>query len=127
MIFLLKNCLIKANRSLETSRFLIENSDVDAAFNRIYYSIFYAVMALGYKYGFITSKHRQLMGWFNKIFVNEKKVFSNRMYQIYKAAYDNRQDSDYNLVIISEKTLQEAEASLKDAEFFVQEISGFIN
>jgi len=123
---LIRNCLLKSGKSLDSSQILIKNKDVDAAFNRIYYSIFYSVMALGYKYGFITSKHRQLMGWFNKKFINEDKVFTSRMYQIYKTAYDNRQDSDYNLILISNKKMEEVEEALKDAEYFVKQVTEFL-
>ena len=63
---LIKNCIIKADKALESALILINNRDIDAAFNRIYYSIFYSVLARGYKNNFISSKHRQLMGWFNK-------------------------------------------------------------
>ncbi len=123
---LIRNCLFKAGKSLDSSQILLENKDVDAAFNRIYYSIFYSVMALGYKYGFITSKHRQLMGWFNKKFINEDKVFSSRMYQIYKTAYDNRQESDYNLILVTNKKMEEVEEALADADFFVRQIADFL-
>lgn len=44
------------------------------------------------------------------------------MYQIYKTAYDNRQDSDYNLVLLTDKTFDEAESGLKDADFFIRQV-----
>ncbi len=123
---LIKNCTIKADKALESALILINNRDIDAAFNRIYYSIFYSVLALGYKNNFISSKHRQLMGWFNKKFIHEDKIFDDKMYVIYKSAYDNRQDSDYNLILLSDKTIDEAKESLNDAAWFVRKISDYL-
>ncbi|MHB8581552.1 MAG: HEPN domain-containing protein [Ignavibacteriaceae bacterium] len=62
--------------------------------NRIYYSIFYIVSALAMQYNFSTSKHMELLGWFNKNFVFTGKV-SIEMKNIYKDAFENRQESDY--------------------------------
>ena len=42
---------------------LISHDRLRAAINRIYYGMFYALMALGLKYEFETSKHLQLLGW----------------------------------------------------------------
>ena len=39
------------------------------AVNRIYYGLYYAVTALAIKHRFETSKHLQLIGWFNKEFI----------------------------------------------------------
>ena len=49
---------------------LISHDRMRAAVNRIYYSMFYSLLALGLKYEFETSKHAQLIGWFNKTFIN---------------------------------------------------------
>ena len=49
---------------------LISHDRMRAAVNRIYYSMFYSLLALGLKYELETSKHAQLIGWFNKTFIN---------------------------------------------------------
>ena len=49
---------------------LISHDRLRAAINRIYYGMFYSLLALGLKYGFETSKHAQLIGWFNKEFIH---------------------------------------------------------
>jgi len=56
---IIKNCLEKAKRSLISASDSINNNDIDNTINRIYYSIFYSIMALGYKHDFVTSKHGQ--------------------------------------------------------------------
>ena len=47
-IILISNSLEKAERSLNSAKDSLERDDIDNALNRIYYSIFYSVMALGY-------------------------------------------------------------------------------
>jgi uncharacterized protein (UPF0332 family) len=65
------------------------------AVNRIYYGMFYAVSALALKHGFTTSKHKQLIGWFNKNFVKDKKV-DRKFGEIIRDAFDRRTAGDYD-------------------------------
>ena len=71
----------------EHERFLL-------AENRIYYGMFYMVMALALKHGFMTSKHAQLLGWFNKEFVRAGQV-DVALGKVYQAGFEKRQESDY--------------------------------
>jgi uncharacterized protein (UPF0332 family) len=62
-----KNSLIQyrieeAEETIEDVRLLIENGRLRAAVNRIYYGMFYSLLALGLSRGFETSKHPQLIG-----------------------------------------------------------------
>src|SRR4030067_1862090 len=87
--------LEKAQSALDDAEFNTGHNRYYTASNRIYYSIFYSVISLGYLDNFITSKHKQLMGWFNKKYVYEEKVFNENLMKIYKEAYENRAESDY--------------------------------
>jgi len=60
----------QAKRACEDVNFLIENDKLTIAVNRIYYGMFYVLSALAEKYDFHTSKHLQLIGWFNKNFIS---------------------------------------------------------
>ncbi len=60
--------LEQAKETITEAELLIGHSKYRAAVNRIYYGMFYAVSAIGIQYGFATSKHAQLIGWFNKEF-----------------------------------------------------------
>jgi len=73
-ILLINYRIEQAKSTIELARFLIDSSRLVVAVNRIYYGNYYAITALAIKYGFETSKHRQLIGWFNKEF-----VFTNRL------------------------------------------------
>ena len=68
---LIKYRIERAKDSINDVQFLIENNKLTLAVNRIYYGIFYILSALSLKHKFITSKHSQLLGWFNKTFVKE--------------------------------------------------------
>lgn len=99
--------LSKADESLDDVEFLLNNNKLFLAENRIYFTIFYLVSALPLKSDFVTSKHRQLMGWFNKEFVKTGRVPLNTA-AIYKIAYRNRTKADYeyNTIFYMEDTLR---------------------
>jgi len=48
---------------------MLDNGMISAAMNRIYYAGFYIVSALLLLDGFSNSKHRQLIGYFNREYV----------------------------------------------------------
>jgi len=74
-----KDALIKYRKersaeSIQEAKLAIENEMLFNAENRIYYSIYYIVSALGIKNNFSTSKHSQLLGLFNINFFKTKIV-----------------------------------------------------
>ena len=56
--------------------------------------MFYSLLAIGLKYQFETSKHAQLIGWFNKSFIRTGKIDKEYGKMINKS-YTLRQESDY--------------------------------
>ncbi len=74
---------------------LISHDRLRAAINRIYYGMFYALLALGLKYNFETSKHLQLLGWFNKNFIHEGLI-DTKYGKIINKAYNRRTKGDYD-------------------------------
>lgn len=56
----------QAKTSASDALFLIENNRLNVAVNRMYYALFYITSALAIKQQFYTSKHQQLIGWFNE-------------------------------------------------------------
>lgn len=122
---IIENSFQKAEEAFKTAEFNIQNNFLDAAQNRIYYAIFYVVMALGYNEDFTTSKHRQLLGWFNKNFIKDKKIFSVEMNKFYQKAYENRMKSDYEFIWKPNKA--DLVADLKDAKQFIEVVKKYIN
>jgi len=74
---------------------LISNNRLRAAINRIYYSMFYSLLALGLKYKFETSKHAQLIGWFNKNFINTGLIDA-KFGRVLNKAFNRRTKGDYD-------------------------------
>ena len=112
-----------AHQAKDDAILLIKENRYTASVNRIYYSMFHILNALALLYKFQTSKHQQLIGWFNKNFIKPEKI--ERKYAIHlKNAYNIRNKADYgdfvtitkddtinllndlkNFIIILEKTI----------------------
>lgn len=99
---LIKYRLNRAVETLEEAKISIENKRYLLAANRIYYASFYAVSALAIKQEFKTSKHTQLLSWFNKNFVKTEKI-EKRLGKFYLDAFEMRQESDYEDFVVIEK------------------------
>jgi len=124
-----KNILVKRNieksqEAYEAAENLFKSNHLTSALNRIYYAIFYTVTALAYKNDFTTSKHSKLMGWFNRRFIYEDKVFNEGLFKIYSKAFSYRQDSDYNAMYIPDAEL--VNQLLADAKKFITEVRNVI-
>jgi uncharacterized protein (UPF0332 family) len=100
---LIKYRLNRASETLEEAKIAIENKRYLLAANRIYYASFYAVSALAIKHEFKTSKHTQLLSWFNKNFV-KNGIVEKRLGKFYLDAFEMRQESDYEDFVVIDKT-----------------------
>lgn len=94
-IELVKYRLKESNEAEKDVELLLENGRLRAALNRVYYSMFYSLMALGINFEFETSKHAQLIGWFNKTFVKAQLV-DLELGRIISKAYNLRTNGDYD-------------------------------
>ena len=102
---------------------LISHDRLRAAINRIYYGMFYALLALGLKYNFETSKHLQLLGWFNKNFIHEGLI-DTKYGKIINKAYNRRTKGDYDSYVEFDIDLiNEMFVEMKD---FINAIDEFI-
>jgi uncharacterized protein (UPF0332 family) len=120
---LIKYRLEQANETIEDVRILIENNRFRAAVNRIYYGMFYSLLALGIKYNFETSKHAQLIGWFNKNFINEGLI-DPKYGKIINKAFNRRTKGDYDIYIDFDKdTVTEMHTEMQD---FIDKIKQYI-
>ena len=89
------------------------------AVNRIYYGMYYALTALALETGFETSKHGQLIGWFNKEFIATRKLDS-KFGKMLRNAYQNRTKGDYDAFVSFNQ--QEVELMLAEMVEFIEEI-----
>ncbi len=120
---LIKYRINKSKETIEAAKLLIDNNLLSHAENRIYYAIFYIVSALSLKYDFSTSKHKTLLGWFNKNFIHNKKL-PVEMKNIYKDAFENRQESDYE--DYKQFEMEEVKTHFERMQNFVNEIEKLI-
>ena len=92
---LIEHRIARATDTIEEVSFLIKNKKFLLAVNRIYYGMFYILSALSLRYNFSTSKHQQLIGWFNKEFISTG-VIDRKYGKILHNAYNNRSTGDYD-------------------------------
>jgi uncharacterized protein (UPF0332 family) len=93
----------KAYEALDDIQKMLDNGMLSAEMNRIYYAGFYIVSALLLLDGFSTSKHRQLIGYFNKEFIKTGKIPVD-IGVILDESYRNRIASDYHDFVYLTKT-----------------------
>lgn len=91
--------LEQAQETITEAELLIQHGKYRAAVNRIYYGMFYAVSAMGTLYHFTTSKHGQLIGWFNKEFI-KTGAFDRKYGKILREAFELRNQGDYDAFMI---------------------------
>ena len=120
---LIKYRIQQAYETIAEVEFQIANNYLNTAVTRIYYGMFYALLALALKNNFKTSKHQQLEGWFNKEFVKSGKV-DTRFGSIIHKAFEDRTDSDYGIFIEFEK--EEVQNKLEEMKEFISKIEKLI-
>jgi uncharacterized protein (UPF0332 family) len=121
---LIRYRLDEAKDTVEDVQLLISNDRLRAAVNRIYYGMFYALLALGIKFDFETSKHQQLIGWFNKNFIHEGLIDA-KYGKIINKALNRRTKGDYDSFVEFEKEIVvEMFNEMKD---FIKGLEEFIN
>jgi len=111
--------LNQALETIELAKFLVDSDKLIIAVNRIYYGMCYALTALALKNKFETSKHGQLIGWFNKEFISSK-IVDTKFGKILRNAYQNRTKGDYDAYVSFSK--DEVEYMLSEMVDFIEEI-----
>ncbi len=114
----------QAHETLEEVSFLLKNNRLKLAVNRIYYGMFYIVSALAVKHRFKTSKHQQLLGWFNKEFIKTGSI-PVKFGKMYRDAYSRRNDVDYG--DIYEYVKDDVEEWFKHMQDFITEVEKHID
>lgn len=113
----------QAENTIQEISLLIADGLYKTAVNRIYYGMFYMLLALALKHEFKTSKHRQLIGWFNKNFIKTGKI-DTKFGKIIHEAFENRSDSDYGIFV--EFSKEEVQEMHKEMKSFVDELKKHI-
>ena len=103
---------------------LIGNKSLAAAVNRLYYSIFYIISALAVKYKYSASKHKQLLGWFNKNYVISGKIKKEYGKFIHNL-FNKRMEGDYEVFV--DFLLEDVIKLSKQEKELIKEVEKLIN
>jgi len=114
----------KSFAALEDAKFIIEQKKYHIAVNRIYYSIFYMISAFAIKDGFETSKHGQLIGYFNKNYISTKKINVEES-KIIIRLFELRNKADYDVYAIFTK--EQVEELYKLSEKFLNNMREYVS
>jgi uncharacterized protein (UPF0332 family) len=109
----------QAYEAVEDVSFLLEHNKLKLAVNRIYYGMFYMVSALAVKHQFKTSRHQQLLGWFNREFIKTGQI-PVKFGKIFREAYSRRTDVDYG--DIKEYAREDVEAWYRQMKEFIIQV-----
>ena len=109
----------KSHKAIKNVHFLLENDELFLAVNQIYYGIYYMLSAIAVKNHFKTSKHLQLIGWFNKTFVKGGCIDA-RYSKVIRHAYENRMKGDYD--VFSTFTREKVEESVEEMKEVIAKI-----
>jgi uncharacterized protein len=83
-----------ARETLEAAKLLANNKLWNSAINRLYYSCFYAISALLYKYGINSKSHTGLKHQFTLHFI-KTGLIDKELGRVYVELFDWRQKGDY--------------------------------
>ena len=116
--------LEQARDTIGVVELLLKNDKLPSAVNRIYYGMFYSLLALALQNDFQTSKHQQLIGWFNKEFIRTGRI-EKEFGRILRDAFENRTSGDYDSFVVFDQ--DEVSIMFSEMKSFVEEIESFIN
>lgn len=120
---LIKYRLEQARDTIDVVDLLIKNDKLSSAINRIYYGMFYSLLALALQFNFETSKHQQLIGWFNKEFIRTGLI-EKEFGRILRDAFENRTSGDYDSFVIFDQA--EVLFLFTEMKSFIEQIEVFI-
>jgi|BarGraIncu00222A_1022003.scaffolds.fasta_scaffold190163_1 uncharacterized protein (UPF0332 family) len=113
----------RAEESLDDALIMIENKKWNTAINRLYYSCFYAVIALLLKNNFETRTHDGARTQFSNEFI-KTGLIDKKQGKLFSKLFDYRQKGDYgDLFDFDDKIVLPLVDQVKD---FISEISKFI-
>jgi uncharacterized protein (UPF0332 family) len=116
--------LRQAQDALAEGQLLLEGKFYKGSINRIYYAMFYAVLALLVTRQLGTSKHTGAISLFDREFV-KPGIFSKEMSAWLHSVFERRLEADYaELIDIS---FEEAQECYRQASEFLAQVQTFIS
>ena len=116
--------LNKAKETLETAKMIFnEGKDFSSANNRAYYAIFYAIRAVLAIEEIDFKRHKDVLAYFNKEYVNKEK-FPKMIGRKISQAQRIREDSDYDDY---EPSFEKTEQQINTAQELIGVVEEYIN
>jgi len=123
-IQLAKYRLKEANESIDEAIYLVSGKkSARSIINRVYYAMFYAVLALIVFEPYSSSKHSGVLSYFNKRFIKEG-VFPEELGRLINRAFELRQRGDYREYV--EIQYKEVEPLIEKARVFIQAVEDYL-
>ena len=113
----------KARETLEDAALLFHSGRLSSTLNRIYYALFYEVVALLLTADLSSAKHTGVRALFNEHFVKAGKV-SVELGRFYSRMYEFRQKGDYGDFVEFER--EKVKEWLDQASMFINEMDRII-
>lgn len=116
--------MTQARESLDESKYLLEgNKSLRSIANRLYYAMFYAVLALLVNEPYSSSKHSGVLSYFNKRFIKEG-VFTEDLGLAINRAFEVRQRGDYKEQVTLERS--QVNQLLEQAKVFIEAVDVYL-
>lgn len=114
----------QAEESLEEAKFLLYgNKSPRSIINRVYYAMFYSVLALLIYEPYSSSKHSGVLSYFNRRFIKEG-VFEKELGRSLNEAFELRQQEDYREY--STLDLEQIIPYIEKAELFIKAVKDYL-
>lgn len=121
---LIKLRIIKAKKTLEVANLLIQRGYWNSAANRLYYTIFYAVLALFAKENIRTRTHSGAKTEFFRSFI-KTEIFDRKFSKLYTDLFNKRQEGDYD--DFAEFSEDDIKPLLPEVEQFILTIEKYLS
>ena len=124
ILTLIKYRLEEAENSIKEAEVLLrEGMSLRSVMNRLYYAMFYAVLALLQEKELWTSKHYGAISLFDREFI-KSGVFDKELSKTLHRAFELRQKGDY--MEQSEVTRNDVEEMFPKTKDFVNKVEGYL-
>ncbi len=114
----------QAEESLDEAGFLLSgNKSSRSVINRVYYAMFYAVLALLIYEPYSSSKHSGVLSYFNRRFIKEG-IFEKELGRFLNEAFELRQQEDYREY--TTLNVEQITPYIEKAERFIRAVKDYL-
>ena len=115
--------LERAKETLKTAKVIFDINDYRSANNIAYYAIFYAIRAVLALERKDFKKHKDVIAYFNKFYINTG-IFPKKLGHKISLAQSIREDSDYDDEYVPSK--EKTKAQIETAEELITKVNEYI-